>query len=116
MFQLVTASAEDKYKWEIAYRQNNLFCCIHRAWRIVSSAPKRPSRSHTSASAKRKSPNTPNGVRTFVYPTREINTVKFSDACHDPTQKGTKDLKCIAGRVHNPGSQCVRVLNPRDNG
>lgn len=74
---------------------------------------------HNAGASKGKSPNTPNGVRvrirTIVYPIREIDQYpEFSDACHDPTQKGTtKDLKCKAGRVRNPGSQCVRVRNPQ---
>lgn len=98
------------------YRQNNLFVAFTMRWRRSEGEGKEtePSigPSPASASRKRKSPNTPNGVRAIVYPTREINTVNSPTLAMTQRRKGTtKDLKCKAGRVRNPGSQCVRVRN-----
>jgi hypothetical protein len=96
------------------YRQNNLFVAFTMPWWRSEGEGKENRALHrsidpspASATRKRKSPNTPNGVRAIVYPTREINTVNSPTLAMTQRRKGTtKYLKCKAGRVRNPGSQC----------
>lgn len=65
---------------------------------------------------KRKSPNTPNGVRAIVYPTQEIKYREFSDACHGPNaekdDKRSKMQSRSSTQLSTPAHNAFASENP----